>query len=280
MKISLFLFPVIIVTALFGFLDEYLLIFLALILHEAAHLLVIKERKVEIAFWGIEPFGMKITLKEDIIKDPFDEIRIAAAGPLFSISCGILCLFAKEISLHFSLFAAPNLLIGIFNLLPLFPSDGGRILRAYLSTKTGYIRSYNAVKKITLIFSLFLILFGIYIVIKTKFNFFYCLEGAFLFYGILSEKNHTTHYLNRQLSGYKEKNSRFEKMNILRIAVNESYPVRKILKELTLKRYCIAEVFRDHRKICEFTEGELMEAMLKLGSGIKIKDIYNKRKVC
>ena len=93
-------------------------------------------------------------------------------------------------------------------------------------------------------------------------------------YNLLCEKNHTAYYIQKELNGYSEKNSEFERMDILRIAVNENYPARKILKELTLSRYCIAEVFRGHKKLCEFTEGELMDAIIKYGTGITVKDIY------
>lgn len=275
MKINLFLFPVLLISAFFGFFDEYILMFLALLLHEAAHLLAVRTYETEISSLTIEPFGMKITLKDEIVKNPSEEIRIAAAGPLFSLICGgAVFLFSKISHINLYYFSYCNLSLGVFNLLPVFPADGGRILRAYLSLKTGYIKSYNAVRKLTFFISCILILSGIYVILITRFNFSFCLTGAFLYYGMLAEKNHTALYLNRELNRFKTKSSDFDRMDILRIAVNKNYSVRKILGELTLKRYCIAEVFEGNKKICEFTEGELMEAMIEKGSDIKIKDIY------
>lgn len=282
MKISLFVFPAVIITAVFGFFDEYLVMFLALFLHEAGHLFAVKKSYIEISYIKIEPFGIRIALKDEIIKNPADEIKIAAAGPAVSIILAavflVLCVYFKDIY-YLDYFAYGNLYLGIFNLLPVFPADGGRILRAYLSTKTGYIKSYNAVRKTTLVLSAALVSAGIYILWITGFNFSVCLTGAFLYYGMLTEKNHSSYYLNKELTSYGRKTDEFERMSVFRIAVNENYPVRKILNELTLGRYCIAEVIDGYKKNCEFTEGELMEQMLKKGSDIRIKDIYKHRKI-
>ena len=157
MSINLLIIPVILISSYFGYLDEYILMFLALVLHEAAHLFQIKKNYIEISKLKIEPFGIRITLKDEIIKNPKDEIKLAVAGPLFSIISGIIFLFVYlyiKNSEYIYFFASANIYLGIFNLLPAFPADGGRILKAILSMKTGYIKSYNFVRKLTLIISL------------------------------------------------------------------------------------------------------------------------------
>ncbi len=278
MKVSLFIIPAILITSIFGFFDEYIIMFLALLLHEAGHLLAVKKNYIGISYIKIEPFGMRIAIKDEIIKNPYDEIKIALAGPLTSILISLIFFFInfKDI-FYLKYFAACNLYLGLFNLLPAFPADGGRILRAFLSINTGYIKSYNAVRKITLFISAVMIAAGIIILIKTRFNFSLCLTGAFLYYGILTDRNHFSYYLNKELSEYKTKTESIEGIPILRIAVGKDYPVRKILSELSFKRYLIAEVVDGYKKSGEFTEGELMEHMLLNGSDIRIKDIYKRR---
>lgn len=276
MKISLFIIPTALITAAFGFFDEYIIMFSALIFHEAGHLLAVKKSYVEISYIKIEPFGMRIALKDEIIKNPADEIKIAVQGPLLSLLLSAICFFVFKLSnsVYIQYFGLCNLYLGLFNLLPAYPADGGRILRAFLSINNGYIKSYNAVRKITAYISVFMVISGIIILIKTRFNFSLCLTGAFLYYGILTDKNHSSYFLNKELSQYKTKTEKIEGIPVARIAVNGEYPVRNILNELSFKRYLIAEVVEGYKKSCEFTEGELMEEMLKKGSGIKIKDIY------
>ncbi len=278
MKISLFIIPTALITSYFGFFDEYIVMFLALLFHEAGHLLAVKKNYLEISFIKIEPFGMRIALKDELIENPYDEIKIAAAGPVMSLLISFICflIFNFTDMFHIQYFAACNLYIGLFNLLPAFPADGGRILRAFLSLKTGYIKSYNAVRKITLAVSLCMIVSGIIILMKTRFNFSLCLTGAFLYFGILTEKNYASYFLNKELSEYKTKPESIEGINVSRIAVGKDYPVRKILTELTFGKYLIAEVIDGYKKSFEFTEGELMEQMLLKGADITIKDIYKR----
>lgn len=88
---------------------------------------------------------------ETIPRSPREEIIIALAGPLVNyVIIGVLMIFVRfphgvsleyvEISLaglgrHLVL---ANLVMGVFNLLPAFPMDGGRVLRALLATRMPY----------------------------------------------------------------------------------------------------------------------------------------------
>lgn len=249
--------------------------FLILLLHESAHLLMIKRKEIEISKLRIEPFGMRIFLRGEIIKNPADEISAALAGPFFSIAAGIFSAILNSFfkNSYFEFFSFGNLYIGIFNLLPALPLDGGRALRAYLSINHGYLKSYNTLKKLTVVISVLLVLSGISVFLITKFNFSLCITGAFLFFALFTEKNQYTYYLNKELSEYKTKSRQYERMPVLRIAVNKSYPIRKILSELSSGRYCIIEVINENKKLREFTEGELLEGIIKKGSDISIEKL-------
>jgi CBS domain-containing protein len=106
---------------------------------------------------------------EEIPEEPDRELRIAAAGPLVNfIIAGVLFLFSlvldnqAVISLTglysslgqvswnglFSYLAMTNLILGLFNLIPAFPMDGGRILRALLSTKVSHVQATQIASKI------------------------------------------------------------------------------------------------------------------------------------
>lgn len=75
--------------------------------------------------------------------NPTDEILMAAAGPAASLVLGLVLCGLSAISggsVLFMWLGAFNLIIGIFNLLPAIPMDGGRILRAALARRQGYVR--------------------------------------------------------------------------------------------------------------------------------------------
>ena len=166
-----------------------------------------------------------------------------------------------------------NLSMGLFNLLPAYPLDGGRVLRAYLSIKYGYIKSYRFVLILSKIIAVIIAITGILILWITRFNFFILLTGCFLYFNLLTEKNYSYYYVMREISEYKQKNRSIEKMPIINIAVSPEFYLRKIISDLSFTRYYIFSVIYEGKKIAEFTESELIEAILNSGSGIKIKDI-------
>ncbi len=117
---------------------------IALLAHELAHALVARRlglRVYDVVLW---PLGGMARMSE-VPEQPGIEARIAAAGPLVNLALAGLCLaalgalgmpawsaapFGPAGSLQ--VFLAVNLLLGLGNLVPAFPMDGGRLLRAAL----------------------------------------------------------------------------------------------------------------------------------------------------
>lgn len=117
------------------------LFFASLVGHELGHSLVARKRGVmvnEITLWMLG--GMAKLEKES--ENARDELRIAVVGPLVSIALafgfGLLAGFLELAGLPELVVAVPgwlasiNLILAIFNLIPAFPMDGGRVLRAWL----------------------------------------------------------------------------------------------------------------------------------------------------
>ncbi len=120
--------------------------FTCLLLHEISHSIVGKRNGVPIKRISLFLFGGVAEMGEDV-KDPATELKMALAGPLatFILSAAFYGLYrlAKSLGaggilvvplIYLSLL---NLAIGIFNLMPGFPLDGGRVLRALLWKSTG-----------------------------------------------------------------------------------------------------------------------------------------------
>ena len=112
--------------------------FLASVLgHELSHALVARRFGVKISAITLFVFGGAATMEEEP-KRARDEALIAAAGPLASLLIGV-ALWIVDIFVQQEQVAALvgwlgfiNLTLGVFNLVPGFPMDGGRILRAAL----------------------------------------------------------------------------------------------------------------------------------------------------
>lgn len=270
-KISPLFFGVALIMYFLGFVREYFLMFLILILHESGHLIALSKEEIKISYIKIEPFGLTIRFKDRLIKNPKTEIITAMAGPLANF---ILALAAFLISKdRFGFFILANLSMGIFNLLPVYPLDGGRILKAFLSLKHGYIKSCRFVFLLSAFISIVTVIFGAYLLFCYNFNFSLCLTGCFLFFNLLTEKNQHFFYLAGEFSEYKKKNSDIEKMPVVHIAVNKNFSVRKIIRELSFTRYLIFSVIDNGKCIAQLTEGELIDSLINKKAGIRIKDI-------
>ena len=262
--------PVFLITVFLGVWRGYLLALLTALFHEAGHLIACSGERVEIIKIRLEPFGISFLLKEEFFKSPGVEIRVALAGPLMNFFIAFIFLFFGEKG---EFIVISNLFMGFFNLIPCLPLDGGRILKACFCEKYGYLRGYKFTLFISRIISAFIVIFGVYLIIKTGFNFSLVLIGSFLFFGLLTGKNHSMKYLLKELYGYKEKEKNLKKMKICHIALSGECEVIKILDTLTLSSYHIFSYVKDGKIKKTYTEGELFDALLKYGGRVKISQL-------
>ena len=129
--------------AIAGLLPQALILFSLVFLHELAHgavaiLLHFPVEKIELF-----PFGGRAQVSFPLLFRPKAEMAVAIAGPLWSLALGGLCIFLRERGIleagqWTQLMISGNLSLGLFNLLPILPLDGGRVLRAALSRRLGF----------------------------------------------------------------------------------------------------------------------------------------------
>jgi CBS domain-containing protein len=119
-----------------------------------------------------------------------EEFRIAIAGPLMSVVLGLvfgsiwLATRSLGVAPVFGYLALINLALGVFNLLPGFPLDGGRVFRALLWARTGnQERATTIAGHAGSAIGLTLIAFGVVSVFLVGFlpGIWYALIGSFLF---------------------------------------------------------------------------------------------------
>src|SRR5262245_56274142 len=123
-----------------------LLFFVCLLLHEISHSLVARAKGIEVAGITLFMFGGVSQVRQEP-RRPADEFLIAVVGPVTSallggIFLGLRHLFPPD-SLRYdasSWLGRINLGLAVFNLLPGFPLDGGRMLRAAIWSATKDLR--------------------------------------------------------------------------------------------------------------------------------------------
>jgi stage IV sporulation protein FB len=172
--------------ALYGVLVT-LLLFVCVTLHEFGHALVAKYYKVNVSSITLLPIGGVANL-ERIPDKPLQELLITVAGPLVNFVIALILLpitflvlsleggartFSGNLDQLIVRFQQPglgnlliyllgaNVMLGLFNLLPAFPMDGGRILRALLAMAMPYVQATRIAVLVGRVMAVLLAIWGI-----------------------------------------------------------------------------------------------------------------------
>jgi Zn-dependent protease len=122
-----------------------LLLFVSVLIHELAHSFVARARGLDARSITLFIFGGVSNLGGEA-KQPSTEFLVAIVGPLASFVLAGLSFLVMQVAGDPRIEAVAwylvfiNILLGVFNLVPGFPLDGGRVLRAILWTATGSLR--------------------------------------------------------------------------------------------------------------------------------------------
>ncbi|MGB3683238.1 MAG: site-2 protease family protein [Rubrobacteraceae bacterium] len=175
-------------------------LFLCVLLHEYGHSLVAQRMGIEIQDITLLPIGGLARMKA-MPERPIDEVKVAVAGPLVNVALapvfiGLAFLFGFDISTLRNIFQAQesvgnvllylgglNIFLVLFNMIPAFPMDGGRVLRGLLATRFGPIRATDISSTIGQLFALAFFLVGIFAVQP-----FLALIAVFIFFGAGGEQ--------------------------------------------------------------------------------------------
>ncbi|HWQ91813.1 MAG TPA: site-2 protease family protein [Clostridia bacterium] len=136
-----------------------LVLFVIIVLHELGHALTARRFGIPTQNITLLPIGGVARLQR-MPEKPSEELLVALAGPAVNVCLAILCFallggsrqLAELANLTFNpaggnLLAAlmwVNIGLAVFNLVPAFPMDGGRVLRALLAMRTSYVRATRA----------------------------------------------------------------------------------------------------------------------------------------
>ena len=167
-------------------------LFLCVLLHEFGHSLVAMRYGYEIESITLWLFGGVANFVE-MPEDWRQELVIAVAGPAVSVGLGVvsylgfLVLSTAQGPVKFVLgyLALTNVMLAVFNMLPGFPMDGGRVLRALLARRRSHARATQIAAEVGKVFAFLLGIVGLFV------NLFLIALAFFIYMGASSEAQQT-----------------------------------------------------------------------------------------
>ncbi|MCS7122010.1 MAG: CBS domain-containing protein [Archaeoglobaceae archaeon] len=139
------------------------LIVVAIVIHELAHSFAARHYGVKVNGVVVFIFG-GIAMMEEIPREPRKELIISFVGPVSSFAVALMSFIASLFifSQLFVTFGYINILLALFNSLPAFPMDGGRILRSILAARMSYARATKVAADLGRGLAIVMAIFGIF----------------------------------------------------------------------------------------------------------------------
>lgn len=273
---------IMILSLMTGYFIELLTLFSIVFIHELGHVIAAKRYRWRIREVQMLPFGGVMSADEQGTVSAKEEMIVALAGPLQN---GLLILLALALQSFgwwddswSQYFIQANIMIGCFNLLPITPLDGGKVMLALLSYPINYYESIVWSTWISLILSGLLILASFVTLHTTGIQLNFLLIGLFLFYSNIYQLRHVHyHYIrflvNRELRAVQmiDTGSRAQP-----IVVRQSHYIRDIIHMFMRERYHLIYVIDEQGAIrAVLPEQRLINRfMLEKKPGSAVSDLF------
>ncbi len=226
-------------------------LFASILLHEIGHSIVAVRHGVSISRITLWIFG-GVSSMEDIPREPRLEERIALMGPVTSGILGGVFLGAylltgpttgeplgKGVATSFSILGTYNLSLAAFNLIPAFPMDGGRVLRAAFAKRMDFVRATDRAAEVGKAFALVFGFVGVVVGLNI-----WLLVIAFFIYMAATEEQRATR-VTVSLEGVPVS----DLMDTRLITVDPSMSVRELLERMMHEKQTGFPVVQDGKVI-------------------------------
>lgn len=254
---------------------EILVIIASVLVHEVAHTIMGIVLGIKVVEIELLPFGGQAKLEDFTGLDPSKEIYVALAGPLISLSVAASFYFLNLADQYdvVPYLIKINLLLGIFNLLPALPLDGGRILRSLLSPFKGFRQATSISANIGKFLAIIIILYGSYLIYVQNYGVNFIFIGILLYWAAHREKSLLMFAFMRYLIN---KQGELKTKGFLggeQIVSKKETLIKEILHSSRPLAYMLVFVVDDNNNVISIkSEAELIEALLQKGPKTTIED--------
>jgi len=273
-KVSKYFIPYVIFLIIIGYKGQLVYAFFIVFVHEMVH--YITARHFGFLGFDIEFIAVGAVLKFRDLDDatPKEDLFISVSGPMSNIALAVIFYFLYKIfpSNNFYMLFAGNLSIGLFNLIPAFPLDGGRILRDLLNLRLTYKRSNKIVMISSIIIGILLMFLYIFMFLKGSTNFNLGIIGLFIIISALKENERVSYIIMGDII---KKKYKFTQKGYIENKNTSVYYKKDLLCVMGLfdkNKYNIFTVLDEEMKVMDILYEEEIISALKLYGNITIEE--------
>ncbi len=239
-----------------GYFLELLILFSIVLIHELGHVAAARSFGWTITKVELLPFGGVAETDQSGTSSVREDIIVAAAGPFqnawmigLAYLLGTVGLWEAEWT---QTFIQANLMIGLFNLIPILPLDGGKIMQALLSCVLPYYRAIQSSTWISIALSLVLAAASIWNIRSEGIEFNLLIISVFLLVS----------------NGYGLRNGRYQ---FVRFLMNRNMRMEPLIDKGTLAQPIVISPHRTIAEIVRLFMREKYHIVYVLGSGGSVK---------
>lgn len=277
-KVNRYFIPYVIFLFIIGYKGQIIYAMFIVISHELVH--YVFARLYGFYGLGIEfmAVGAALNFKELDDAEPKQDLIISLSGPMFNIiMAAIFYILSKKYYFNeLNMLFLGNLAIGIFNLIPGFPLDGGRILRDLFCYKYNYRKSNKIMIDISIITGILLMFFYVLLFFKGFNNFSIGIVGIFIIIAALKENERIPYIIMGDII---KKKYKFIKKGYIENKVISVYYKKDLLSLMSVfdkNKYNVFIILDDQMKVLDIVyENDIVEG-LKIYGNITMEEFLNK----
>ena len=233
-----------------------------MILHEIGHMLAAMYIGLEPSHISFHPFGVNLKLKNSIACTLIDDIILYLSGPLINLFLAMFFAFIYKPRYLYDYGFAVNILLFTLNMLPVYPLDGGSVLKKILSSFLGDKLAIIIMKFCSFCVAIIVLGVGIFIVYQTGYNYSCIFLSVLLFANLFtgSEKYSATGIKNIIYNDRVFENKTGKSVQL--IACTENFIPSNFIKYIRPSVFTCVAVIGEGGKIDRLvTERELIKTM-------------------